>query len=235
MKTKLKALVFLVTLTVLLVPFFPVHASLLPDTTETAVVPAFGDFVASVQDGQALVRGVYVPDVLTLPVVQQPAGDAGYVSDLPGAATQFRFAAQFDVVGLLAHNYLAGAIFSELAAGHEVRIVYGDGRVDYYVVSKIYRFQALSPDSPTSNFVDLDSGEFYTAAQLFGLVYQGGDHVTFQTCIWRDGNASWGRLFVIALPVGVIQENMQENLQASPLFAPLASVSLSVPGQVMMR
>ncbi len=224
MKTDLKAFVFLVTLTVLLVPFLPVYASVLPDTTlpaplprqagETAVVPAFGDFVASVQDGQTLVWGVYVPDVLALPVVQQPAGDPGYVSDLPGAATQFHFAAQFDAVGLLAHNYLAGAIFSELAAGHEVRIVYGDGRVDYYVVNKIYRFQELSPNSPTSNFVELDTGEFYTTAQLFGLVYQGGDHVTFQTCIWGDGNASWGRLFVVALPLGVIEENMQENLQA---------------------
>lgn len=214
MKTNLKAFVFLVTLTVLLVPFLPVHASLLPDTTETAVVPAFGDFVASVQDGQTLVRGVYVPNVLALPVVQQPAGDSGYVSSLLGDATQFRFAAQFDTVGLLADNYLAGAIFSELAAGHEVRIVYGDGRVDYYVVSKIYRFQALSPNSPTSNFVDLDTGEFYTTAQLFGLVYQGGDHVTFQTCIRGDGNASWGRLFVIAQPVVVTQEYMQENLQA---------------------
>jgi len=214
MKTKLKALVFLVTLTFLLVPLFPVHASLSPEPTETAVVPAFGDFVASVQDGQTVVRGVYVPDVLALPVVQQPAGDAGYVSDLPEAATQFSFAAQFEAVGLLAHNYLAGAIFSELAAGHEVRIVYGDGRVDDYIVSKIYRFQALSPDSPTSNFVDLDTGELYTSAQLFGLVYQGGDHVTFQTCIRGDGSNSWGRLFVIAQPVGLIQVNKQENLQA---------------------
>jgi len=214
MKIKLKALVFLVTLTVLFVPFFPVHASLVPEPTKAVVVPALGDFVVSVQDGQTVVRGVYVPDVLALPVVQQPAGDAGYVSSLPGAATQFSFAAQFEAVGLLAHNYLAGAIFSELAAGHEVRIVYGDGRVDDYVVSKIYRFQALSPDSPTSNFVDLDTGDYYTSAQLFGLVYQGGDHVTFQTCIWADGNASWGRLFVVARPVGVIRANMQENLQA---------------------
>jgi hypothetical protein len=39
-----------------------------------------------------------------------------------------------------------------------------------------------------------------TARQVFKRVYAGERHVTFQTCIERLGNRSWGRLFVLAVP-----------------------------------
>jgi len=39
-----------------------------------------------------------------------------------------------------------------------------------------------------------------TAEQLFNRVYRGDRHVTFQTCIDANGDISWGRLFVIAIP-----------------------------------
>jgi hypothetical protein len=35
---------------------------------------------------------------------------------------------------------------------------------------------------------------------MFKRVYFGDRHLTFQTCIAKDGEASWGRLFVIAVP-----------------------------------
>ena len=72
---------------------------------------------------------MYIPDVLALPVVQQPAGDAGYVSDHDNEATQFAMASQYGNIGLLAHNYLSGRLFSRLAIGEEVRLVYGDGKL----------------------------------------------------------------------------------------------------------
>jgi hypothetical protein len=39
-----------------------------------------------------------------------------------------------------------------------------------------------------------------TVDQLFGKVYRGERHVTFQTCIANPESPSWGRLFVIAVP-----------------------------------
>jgi len=35
---------------------------------------------------------------------------------------------------------------------------------------------------------------------MFDRAYEGGRHVTFQTCIAAEGNSSWGRLFIIAAP-----------------------------------
>jgi hypothetical protein len=163
--------------------------------------PAFSEFSKAVQNNQAgVLRGVYVSDVLALPIVQQPAGNAGYVSSNDGEITQFGMAAQFGNVGLLAHNNLSGRLFSKLAVGQEVRLVYGDGKVEYFVIKQISKYQALLPTSPYSSFRDLSNDENLTAEQLFNKVYRGERHVTFQTCIEAKGNLSWGRLFVVAQP-----------------------------------
>jgi hypothetical protein len=176
----------------------PIQAQALGDLP---ALPDFSEFSKSVQNNQASVlRGVYVPDVLAFPVVQQPSGQAGYVSPTDGEITQFGMASQFGNAGLLAHNNLSGRYFSKLALGQEVRLVYGDGKVEYFVITKILKFQALAPTSPYSSFRDLENSEKLTATQLFNKVYRGDRHVTFQTCIEANGEASWGRLFVIATP-----------------------------------
>ena len=166
-----------------------------------ASLPNFPDFSKTVQNGEAnVLRGVYVPDVLALPIVQQPAGNAGYVSSNDGELTQFRLASQFSNVGLLAHNNLSGKSFSQLEVGQNVRLVYGDGKVEYFVITQILQYQALQPTSPYSTFRDLNNNENITAEQLFNKVYRGDRHVTFQTCIAANGISTWGRLFVIAVP-----------------------------------
>ncbi|MFZ5821758.1 MAG: hypothetical protein ACOYYJ_17825 [Chloroflexota bacterium] len=161
----------------------------------------FPGFVMSVQDGQAgILRGVYVPGTLALPVVQQPTGWPGYVAETAGVVTQFGMAAEVGNVGLLAHNYLAGQAFTNLFPGQEVRLVYGDGSVEYFVVTEVLQYQALQPYSPTSEFRNLETSLTITVEELFRQVYRGERHVTFQTCIEANGNGSWGRLFVIAQP-----------------------------------
>jgi len=178
--------------------FNPIPAQALGNSD---ALPDFAQFSASVQNNQPdVLRGVYVPDVLALPVVQQPAGNAGYVSFNDGEITQFGMAAQFGNVGLLAHNNLSGKLFSQLAVGQNVRLVYGDGRVEYFVITQILSFQALEPTSPYSSFLDLTTNDNLSAEQLFKKVYRGDRHVTFQTCIEGPGSLSWGRLFVIAEP-----------------------------------
>lgn len=175
-------------------------------------VPNFTDFSKTVQNGDKnALRGVYVADMMALPVVQQPSGNAGYVSNTDGEATQFRMATQFGNVGLLAHNHLSGKNFSQLTVGQEVRLIYGDGKVEYFVVAEILRYQALQPNSPYSSFSNLDKKETLAAEQMFKRVYFGDRHVTFQTCIEKDGELSWGRLFVIAIPKGEYEELLHLN------------------------
>ena len=165
------------------------------------VLLSFQVFSKWVQNGEAdTLRGVYVPNVLALPVIQQPADDSYYVSNRNGEATQFSIAAQYGNVGLLAHNNLSGRFFSELAVGQEVRLVYGDGKVEYFVIKEILRFQALQPESISSVFRNLDRNEFLSAGEMFKRAYVGESRVVFQTCIEAEGNASWGRLFVVAIP-----------------------------------
>ena len=193
---KLSLNLLLFTLAVLLLNPFSVLAM-----SNTATLPAFVDFSKSVQNGQKdVLRGVYVDKVLALPIVQQPSGNAGYVSNTDGEATQFRMASQFGNIGLLAHNLLSGKSFSALTARQEVRLVYGDGHIEYFVIKEVLRYQALQPNSPYSSFKNLTEDETLTAEQMFKRVYFGDRHLTFQTCIEAEGNLSWGRLFVIAVP-----------------------------------
>jgi len=164
-------------------------------------LPSFVDFSQSVQNGEAdTLRGVYVPNVLALPVIQQPSDDSYYVSDRNGEATQFSMASEYGNVGLLAHNNLSGKLFLEIVPGQEVRLVYGNGRIEYFVVKQILRFQALQPESISSTFRNLDKDEMLSAGEMFNRAYVGESRVVFQTCIEAEGSASWGRLFVVAMP-----------------------------------
>lgn len=170
------------------------------DYSKRAVFNSPG-FYDPIQSGEAnLLQGVFVPDVLTLPIVQQPADDPYYVSSHNGEVTQFSIASQYGNVGLLAHNNLSGKSFSKLSLGQEVNLVYGDGSVEGFIITKILRYQALQPKSQQSLFLDLDNSETLSANQMFNRVYTGSRHITFQTCITANGDASWGRLFIVATP-----------------------------------
>ncbi len=164
-------------------------------------LPTFSKFVASVRTGQAnVITGVYVPDLFADPVVPQPANNPGYVSETDGVLTRFGLAASHQIIGLLAHNNLAGASFSSLQVGQEIRVVYGDGQFSIFQVEKIARFQALQPNDLTSDFSDGMTSHVYSAGEIFNMFYTGNEHLTFQTCIAQGGEASWGRLFVTAIP-----------------------------------
>lgn len=181
----------------------PVTGSTTSNQPETLAAPiqSLSEFSATIQDGEDLIRGVYVEDVLAFRVVQQPANNPGYVSSINNLVTQFGMASDYGTVGLLAHNFAAGSFFPAIELGDEVQTITGTGETEAYQVVEILSFQALSPDSQTSAFVDLSTGEQLTAGQLFEQVYTGDPHLVMQTCI-ADGNEdSWGRLFIIAEPV----------------------------------
>lgn len=167
-----------------------------------AVQPALSDFVTSVQNGNSnQITGVYVPDALALPVIQQPSDQPGYVPTQDNVVAQFSMASQYNTTAFIAHNHLAGALFPNLQVLQPVTIVFGDGSTQKYIISAIHSYQALSPNSPYSDFVDLDTNASLTAVDLFKQIYTVPGRVIFQTCILKDGEPSWGRLFIIADPL----------------------------------
>ena len=191
--------------------FSPIIAT--PMVKEGNSLPDFRDFAQPLKNSDVnTLSGVYVPNVLALPVIQQPSGNTGYVSNKDDQATQFAMASQFGSVGLLAHNYLSGRFFAELTVGQEVRLVYGNGRVEFFVITEILRYQALEPNSQLSSFRSLEHSEVLSAEQMFKRVYAGERHVTFQTCIAANGNVSWGRLFVVAKPKQFSFDHLVERI-----------------------
>lgn len=164
--------------------------------------PDFIKFVSDVVDGQSdIPQGVYVQDVLQLPIVQQPTENPVYVSNKPGVVTQYRSAAENGITGLLAHNYLSGELFAQLTIGQEVRIVYGNRLVRHYKVASVQHFQKLTPSDLQSDYLDLSDGMKMSTSQVFQEFYKGSDHVTFQTCLKEGGIWDWGLVFVVATPV----------------------------------
>lgn len=146
--------------------------------------------------------GMIVPKLFTLPIAQQPAGRPDFVSNEPEIVTEFSLTRQFGSTGLLAHNHLAGSNFSKLEENDLIVLVTANKEYKLYKVEKILSFQALSPNSPYSNFVDLkDSSRIISAVDLFMEVYTEEGSLVIQTCIAQGNEPSWGRLFVQAFPV----------------------------------
>ncbi|NJN79452.1 MAG: hypothetical protein HC797_02740 [Anaerolineales bacterium] len=201
MASRIKNQVLIVTLlSVFISSLFPFTQASADEASNS--IPTISSFIESVKDGNpASLRGIYVRGVMAHPIIQQPYGNPGFVSSVNDTVTQFSIASEVGNIGLLAHNYLAGVDFSALKTGDIITLVYGDGHTQSFLVEEILQYQATSPLSPYSNFIDLNTQELLTAEQLFNKVYRGDFHVTLQTCIEKDGELSWGRLFIIAKPM----------------------------------
>jgi hypothetical protein len=163
----------------------------------------FATFAASLNkmSGDAPV-GLYAPGLLAAPIVAQPAGNPAYVSPADGVLTHFGLTAGHGSTGLLAHNTAAGVLFSRLQPGQVIYLVRGNQDVDAYLITTLLQYQALQPSSPYSDFIDLEQPSLrLTATELFYQVYAVPGRLVLQTCIAKDGNDNWGRLFLIAEPV----------------------------------
>jgi hypothetical protein len=207
----LKKLILIVNIIFIGGLLFPNNSSLIPITgqalpafqedTVSPDIPPFRKFVDSVVDGDLKLKGLYIPSVLALEVVQQPKSQPSFVSSEPDKATQFGLASTYGTIGLLAHNFAGGADFDEVVVGEMIDLVYGDGRIKEYRVSSILRFQAIDPVNTKTSFLDLATQLKETAEDLFMKVYSGKPHLTLQTCISNGSISSWGRLFIIAEPI----------------------------------
>ena len=168
----------------------------------------FRNFIDDVYTGQPdVVTGLFVNEEFAMDVLQQPANNPGYISSYENTVTEFSMARDYGTIGMLAHNYLAGDQFNSLEIGDVIYLVFGDGSFEPYTIAESLSYQALQPNSPYSNFVNLDNPEeFLSAADLFYSIYGQEDTLVLQTCIENEGIDSWGRLFIVAIP-GVLPAN----------------------------
>lgn len=181
----------------------PIDPALAIPEQELNLSPELQAFLDGAYTGQSnVLTGVYVDQSFSMLVVQQPHNQPGFISSSDGNVTDFRLARDYGSIGLIAHNYLGGKLFDQFDVGQTLYLVYGDSEVVAYTVLKIDQFQALSPNSPYSDFVNLDGTEGTISAEdLFYQMYGQEDAVVFQTCIEKDGNSTWGRLFITAVPM----------------------------------
>lgn len=150
---------------------------------------AFAAKIGAMTNGNAgQLTGMYVDNVFAMSI---------------GEFWQFGLASQYGSLGLLAHNYAGGGNYFSLSVGSVIKLVYGDGSTRSYQVVRIRRFEALQPNSPTSQFIDLDKGGGkQSASKVFHQIYNSSNPLVLQTCIANNGISTWGRLFVIAVPIG---------------------------------
>lgn len=178
----------------------PVTGHFGSEPATTLALPSLQEFT-SILSGEGEPAGIYTP-FFAFPIVQQPDGNPAFVSSDPDLVTQFSMASLYGTTGILAHNTLAGAKFSQIQVGQFLTLVYSDGRLEYYEVTTIESYQALSPASTTSNFISLKQPrKNLSSTQLFNHIYAAGKKLVLQTCIAANGVDSWGRLFVIAVPI----------------------------------
>jgi hypothetical protein len=216
MKNKLLSVILLlIFLTTTIFP--PVNNYLVPVTGETNLsseavninfrtinYKSFYQFIKNVTEKRSgnQIVGMIAPKQFSLPIMQQPVGRPDFVSNEAEVVTEFSLTKQFGSTGLLAHNHLAGSNFSILQVNDLIVLVTANKEYKFFKIEKIRSYQALSPNSPYSNFVDLDNpSNVLSAVDLFMEVYTDEDSLVIQTCITQGNEPSWGRLFIQAYPV----------------------------------
>jgi len=166
-------------------------------------VPLFDQFIEGIKTGDKnTIVGLWVEGKMALQVVYQPSNNPGFVSSVDNVATYFllpyKMAGNY---GMLAHNYLGGRFFFDVNVGDIIQLVFGDGNYQDFEVVGVNDYQALQPNNPRSEFVNLVSGAQLNANNLFYEVYMGPFHTTLQTCIAQGIEDSWGRRFILAPPL----------------------------------
>ena len=180
----------------------PALSTLVPVTGAAPLAPQSAPALAA---ARPLVSTISASGVFSFPVLQQPAGQPGFVSRETGKVTQFGLASKYGSQGFLAHNDLAGATFFNVEVGDVITLTYTGGSTDNFEVTQIRHLQAVTPNSATSRFIDLDNNNAsLRAVDLFYQTYGVKDTLVMQTCIAGGDELSWGRLFIIATPVTII-------------------------------
>lgn len=166
--------------------------------------PSLEEFKKSVMNGiDGQIVGVYIPPTIAMKIVQQPEENPYFVSSEPNVITQFSIASKFGTIGLLAHSDLAGQEFLNMSMHQRVVVVQGGGKESYYEISSVKQYKVISPNNPSSNYIDIGNPNAGTISEtdVFRSVYGDDNRLVFQTCITAEDNQLWGRIFIIATPL----------------------------------
>lgn len=115
----------------------------------------------------------------------------GDIPDYPDAVSQFNVPA----LVFIAHNSNDGMYFDDIQVGNVIHYYDGNEWVGYRV-RELRAMQATEPDSLTTNLIW--NGTALTPDQIHQQIFNIPDTLILFTCIYKDGNFRWGRLFVIA-------------------------------------
>jgi hypothetical protein len=104
---------------------------------------------------------------------------------------------QFDVPALvfIAHNSQDGIYFDSIQVGNVIHYYDGNEWVGYRV-RELRAMQATEPDSMRTELIW--NGDALTPEQIHQQIFNVPGTMILFTCISKDGNFRWGRLFVIA-------------------------------------
>ncbi len=172
-------------------------------------------FIQEVTNGAAQeITGLYISNLFSYPVIQQPDNQPAYVSPEADRVTQFQSASSFGSLGFVAHNTLAGMKFPEINAGNLISVVYGDGHYRQYQVRQIRTLQAVQPNNPYSSFIDLSTHQLLSVEDVFYQTYGVKNQLILQTCISYQGLELMGALICRGSP---LYPNPLENRYTSYL------------------
>ena len=149
---------------------------------------------------------ITLPNDLPMVIVQQPKGDPLWISNNIDAFTQIEQPRkEFGTSVFAIHTYGSKNDLYDLKINDF--IVYKTISIDnncnvhanlvFYRVKDILRYQALSPRNPATPLIDLVTGKQYSVESIIDKVYGNNEYVILQTCIYKNGNTAWGRLFVV--------------------------------------
>lgn len=118
-------------------------------------------------------------------------GDPMAVTTDPNQVTLYETAYDAGVIGLLAHNDLAGETFYQLEPGDRLYL----DRTPYQVHA-VVQYQTLNP----YEFLDLATGEVLSGEEAIQAIYldRADGTLVLQTCLEKYGDPDWGLTFWIA-------------------------------------
>lgn len=136
---------------------------------------------------------VYAPGAFNFEIIGQESDYEVTLQD--GAVSLFEGPfMEYGVVGLLGHDYLAGAEFYELERGDWLVVWLEGGGLEAYQITEMRRFQAVGLDYPFQALADLETGSVLSEEEVFEVMYRRPGGLVLQTCI--DGG--WGLAFWVS-------------------------------------
>ena len=111
------------------------------------------------------------------------------ISNASTVPADYGYVMRYGAMNFAAHNYRDGQYFSEIQVGDTV--YYCEKGCTGYTVTELVQAEMAGTDM-------LIDGELLTEPQVIETYLERPDTLVLFTCVEKDGNGVWGRLFVVA-------------------------------------